>query len=162
MIEQIGGSSASRRGDHPLGALFQTTAVLRIGAGVLLLSRHLWQALPAAHQFIWKEVPWAWKTAFEDAGVPYPHLVAPAVAVVLALVCASWILGFLTRFFSLLFMVVAVAALLVDRHAHPEFGELCWLYLIIAFTLCLFGSGAVSLDQLFQLGSRRKAPRSTF
>ena len=160
MIEQIGGSS--RPPSNPIGSLFQTPALLRIGAGVVLMSRHAWDAVFKAYHFIWHEAAWDWKLAFESAGVPYPHLAAPTVAVLLAVIAASWILGFLTRLFSLLFIPIGLLGLMFAKASFPALSELCLLYLLISSTLMLYGSGAISIDQLFNLGSRRKSSRPRY
>jgi uncharacterized membrane protein YphA (DoxX/SURF4 family) len=154
MIEHIGGNPAANQ--NPWSSLFKTIAVLRIGAGVLLLSRHGWDAAQGAYEFLWKEQPWAWVLAFSEAGMPYPTLLAPAVAIVVAAVAVSWCVGFLTRLFSVVFMPVAIGVIL---HAGPLYTERCWLYLLIAFTLLLFGSGSLSIDQLFRLGERWGQPK---
>ncbi len=149
-----GGSAASAfSAQSPLGSLFKTIAIVRIGAGTLLMTRHGFGAALGAYQFFWKEQSWAWPTLFHDAGLPYPHLLAPLVAVVVAGVALSWMLGFLTRLFSVVFLPVVITALVFLQKAGVPQGETAWLYLFITVTLILFGSGAVSLDQLFRLGS---------
>lgn len=151
-----GGSSAA---PSPLGSLFKTIAIVRIGAGTLLMSRHGFGAALNAYQFFWKEQPWAWATAFRDSGIPYPHLVAPLVAVVVAGVALSWILGFLTRLFAVVFLPIIITALVLLQKAGSVQAETAWLYLFITVTLILFGSGSVSLDQLFRLGNGGGARR---
>jgi uncharacterized membrane protein YphA (DoxX/SURF4 family) len=84
--------------------------------------------------------------------VPYAHLVAPAIAVVVASVALSWILGFLTRLFAALFLPIIITALMLLPQNGPAHVEAAWLYLFITLTLLLFGSGAISADQLFRLG----------
>lgn len=117
------------------------------------MSCHGFIAAMNAYQFFWKEQPWAWVPAFHDAGVPYAHLVAPVVAAIVAGVALSWILGFLTRLFAVVFLPIVITALVLLQKAGSVQAETAWLYLFIAVTLILFGSGAVSLDQLFRLGS---------
>lgn len=146
-------SSSSPSAQNPLGSLFKTIAIVRIGAGTLLMSRHGFGAAMGAYQFFWKEKAWAWPTLFHDAGLPYPHLLAPVVAVVVAGVALSWILGFLTRLFAAVFLPVIITALVLLQKAAVPQAETAWLYLFITVTLILFGSGAVSLDKLFRLGS---------
>lgn len=147
MIEHIGGNPAANQ--IQLSQVFKTIFILRIGAGVLLLTQHGWQAAVGAYQFLWEEQPWEWVKAFADAGLPYPTLLAPAVAIVVATVAGSWCIGFLTRLFSLFLMPVAAGVILKGGTLYMEIG---WLYLLIAITLLLFGSGSVSLDKLFHLG----------
>jgi len=151
MIEHIGGNPAAS--ENPLGSLFKTVAVLRIGAGTLLMVRHGFSAALGAYQFFWQEKPWAWPSAFHDAGLPYAHLLAPVTALVVAAVALSWISGFLTRFFAVVFLPVIITALVLLQKAGAPQVEAAWLYLFITATLLLFGSGAISVDQLFRLGS---------
>ncbi|HBJ85490.1 MAG TPA: hypothetical protein DDZ88_16755 [Verrucomicrobiales bacterium] len=150
MLEYTGGSPAAVQ--SPLGSLFKTVAIVRIGTGTLLMTRHGFSAALSAYQFFWKEQPWAWVTAFHDAGLPYPHLVAPLTALLVAGVALSWIIGFLTRLFSVIFLPVVITALVILQKAGSVQVEAAWLYLFITVTLLLYGSGAVSVDQLFRLG----------
>lgn len=150
MLEYTGGSPAAVQ--TPLGSLFKTVAIVRIGTGTLLMTRHGFSAALSAYQFFWKEQPWAWVTAFHDAGLPYPHLIAPLTALLVAGVALSWIIGFLTRLFSVLFLPVVITALVILQKAGSVQVESAWLYLFITVTLLLYGSGAVSVDQLFRLG----------
>lgn len=150
MIEHIGGSPAAS--ENPLGSLFKTVAVLRIGTGTLLMTKHGFSAALGAYQFFWKEQPWAWPAAFHDAGLPYAHLLAPFTALIVAGVALSWISGFLTRLFAVFFLPVVITALVLLQKAGAPQVEAAWLYLFITVTLLLFGSGAISVDQLFRLG----------
>lgn len=150
MLEYTGGSPAAVQ--NPLGSLFKTVAIVRIGTGTLLMTRHGFGAALSAYQFFWKEQPWAWVPAFHDAGLPYPHLIAPLTALLVAGVALSWIVGFLTRLFAVLFLPVVITALVILQKAGSVQVEAAWLYLFITVTLLLYGSGAVSVDQLFRLG----------
>lgn len=154
MIEHIGGNPAANQ--NPWGSLFKTIAILRIGAGVLLLTRHGWEAARGAYQFLWAEHAWDWVKAFSDAGLPMPTLFAPTIALLVAAVAVSWCIGFLTRLFAFVFMPVAIGVILKADAAYTEIG---WLYLMIAFTLLLYGSGAVSIDKLFRLGESWGQPK---
>jgi hypothetical protein len=49
-------------------------------------------------------------------------------------------------------MPVVIGFLILAPMAGAIYIEAAWLYLLIAFTLLLFGSGAISLDKLFRLG----------
>lgn len=151
MIEHIGGNPAAAQ--NPFSSLFKTVAVLRIGTGVLLMSRHGFNAAVSAYHFLWKEEPWAWVTLFRDAGLPYAHLLAPFIALVVAGVALSWITGFLTRLFAVFFLPVIITTLVLLQKAGSIQVEAAWLYLFITATLLLFGSGAISIDKLFRLGS---------
>ncbi len=151
MIEHIGGSP--KRNAPSLGSLFKSVLILRLGTGILLFTLHGWQPALDAYRFLWKEQAWDWVPAFDAAGLPMAHLLAPAAALVIAAVGLSWIVGFLTRFFAALFIPVCIAAFPVVRHVEPAAVESVYLYLLVAVTLLLFGSGAVSIDGLFRLGS---------
>lgn len=150
MIDYVGGNPAANQ--NPWSSLFKTIAILRIGAGVMLMTRHGWSAGVGAYEFLWKEQNWDWVKAFSDAGLPQPTLLAPAVAIVVAVVAFTWITGFLTRLFAIVFMPILIGFLILAPKAGSIYVEAAWLYLIIAFTLLLFGSGAISLDKLFHLG----------
>lgn len=154
MIEQIGGNPAANQ--IPIGNLFKSISILRIGAGVLLLTRHGWIAAHEAYEFLWEEKTWNWVKALADVGLPMPTLLAPAVAIIVAAVAVSWCIGFLTRLFSLILMPVLIGVLIKGT---PADVEVAWLYLLIAFTLLLFGSGSISIDQLFRLGQSWGQPK---
>jgi len=150
MIDYVGGKPAANQ--TPLSSLFKTIAVLRIGTGVMLMTRHGWDAGIGAYEFLWKEKSWEWVKTFSDVSLPFPQLLAPAVAIVVAAVALSWITGFLTRLFAIVFMPVLIGFLILGQKSGAIYTEAAWLYLFIAFTLLLFGSGAISLDKLFRLG----------
>ncbi len=150
MIEHIGGNPAANA--NPWSSLFKTIAILRIGAGVLLLTQHGWRAGLGAYEFLWQEKTWDWAVKFQEAAIPYPLFTAPAAAIVLAAVAVSWTVGFLTRLFAAAFMPLGAAFIFFAGKSGAAEVEVAWLYLLIAFTLLLFGSGAVSLDKLFRLG----------
>lgn len=150
MLEYTGGSPATAQ--PQLGSLVQTAAILRIGTGLLLMTRYGIGAVQNAYQFFWNEKPWAWVPAFHEAGMPYAHLLAPFVALLIVAVALSWIIGFLTRLFAFAFLPVVITTLVVLHNADSPRVEAAWLYLIITITLLLFGSGTVSVDQLFRLG----------
>ena len=150
MIDYVGGNPAANQ--NPWSSLLKTIAVLRIGAGVMLMTHHGWSAAVGAYEFLWKEQNWDWVKIFNDAGLPYPQLLAPAVAIVVAVVACAWITGFLTRLFAVLFMPVVAGFLILAPKAGSIYIEAAWLYLLIAVTLLLFGSGSISMDKLFRLG----------
>ncbi len=157
MLEHIGGNPAANQ--NPWSSLFKTIAILRIGSGVLLLSHHGWQAAAGAYRFLWEEQNWEWVKAFNDAGLPMPTLLAPAAAIVVAAVALSWCVGFLTRLFALAFLPVVGGFILFGQKAGSPLVEAGWLYLLIAVTLVLFGSGTISLDKLFHLGESWGKPK---
>lgn len=150
MIEHIGGNPAAAQ--PSFSSFFKTISVLRVGAGVLLLTSHGWKAGLAAYEFLWQEKPWIWVSIFSDAGLPWPVFMAPAAAIILVAVALSWTVGFLTRLFSLVMLPVAAAFVFFAHRTDSPFVEVGWLYMLIAFTLLLYGSGALSLDKLFHLG----------
>ena len=150
MLQYTGGSPAAAQ--SPLSSLFQTAAILRIGTGLLLMTRYGIGAVQNAYHFFFHEKPWSWVPAFHEAGMPYAHLLAPIIAILIVVVALSWIIGFLTRLFSFAFLPVVITTLVVLHKADSPRVEAAWLYLIITVTLLLFGSGTVSVDQLFRLG----------
>lgn len=144
--------------DEGLGQLFKSIAILRIGAGASLAWFHGWPGLKGGYQFLWQEQPWEWVKVLDQAQVPVPHLVAPAIALVVAAVALSWILGFVTRLFAALFIPVVIATIVTAHRSGLPGLEPGMLYLAVAFTLLLFGSGNVSLDFFFKLGSQGVEP----
>jgi uncharacterized membrane protein YphA (DoxX/SURF4 family) len=150
MLEYTGGNPAAAR--SPIGSLLKTVAILRIGTGVLLLTRHGAREAVNAYHFFWKEQAWDWVKAFSDAGIPNAVILTPLTALVLLSVGVCWTIGFLTRLFSVLFLPFVITAIVLLQKAGSAYVEAAWLYLFIAVTLLLFGSGAVSVDQLFRLG----------
>lgn len=158
MLISVGEPSTKPAAGEDIAGIFKTVAILRIGAGLTLAFFHAWQAAIGAYYFIWKEQPWNWVTVLTEARIPMPHLTAPLAATLVAAVALCWTVGFLTRLFSVIFIPVAVGALVVAQRLDPPLAESCWLYLVIAATLVLFGSGNVSVDWFFQLGRRKKEP----
>ncbi|MBE7496053.1 MAG: DoxX family membrane protein [Verrucomicrobiaceae bacterium] len=156
MIEYYGENPAANQ--NPWSGLFKTIVVLRMGTGVLLLTRHGIAAVTGAYHFLWNEQEWDWARLFADNGVPYAHLTAPAVALVVAAVGLGWTLGFLTRFFAIVFLPVVITALIMLQRVGSVHVEAAWLYALITFTLLLFGSGAISLDKLFHIGGQLSSP----
>jgi len=157
MLEPIGFSS--RQQPDKIGSLATTPALLRIGAGLVLLIRHGWSSLLEAYQFVWNETPWNWITVFAEEGVPLPGFAAPAAALFIFLVALFWIVGFLTRLSSAAMISLVVPALLYAEGDYPVFSELCWLYLLISFSLLISGSGAFSLDRLLKRDAKSKGAR---
>jgi len=157
MIEYYGENPSANT--NPWSALFKTIAILRIGTGLVLLTRHGIGLITDAYQFFWNEKPWELVKQFAEAGVPYAHLTTPLIAIVVAAVGLSWTIGFLTRFFAILFLPVIVTALIMLSQAGSAHVEAAWLYGFITVTLLLFGSGAISLDKLFHIGGQLAQPR---
>jgi uncharacterized membrane protein YphA (DoxX/SURF4 family) len=149
MLDYIGGNPNAPT--NPWSGLFKTIVVLRIGTGVLL-SRHAWSGAQGAYDFVWKEKAWDWARLFVEAGVPYPQFTAPAVAVLLLAISVSFCLGFLTRLFALALMPIVGLFLFYAGEKGSVHSETAWLYLLVDFTLLLFGSGTISFDKLFHIG----------
>lgn len=159
MLISVGETSPSRPvTGEGLGHFFKSAAILRIGSGAVLAWFHGWPGAVSAYLFLWKEQPWEWVNVLEKARVPWPHLVAPAAAFVIASVSLSWLLGFVTRLFSAVFVPVVIGAMIVAHRLDAPQLETCVLYLPVALTLLLFGSGNVSLDFFFKLGQQPKEP----
>ena len=157
MLEYTGSNPAAPQ--PSLSSFFKTIAVLRIGAGVLLLIRHGWTAAVGAYHFLWSERDWDWVRIVSEAGFPYPHLLTPALALVVLAVGLSWSLGFLTRLFAVVFLPVITGFLIFAQFSGGPYLELAWLYLFITVTLMLYGSGVFSLDKLFHFGADFRTAR---
>ncbi len=133
---------------------------LRIGAGALLLYLHAWQAAGQAWQHVWNQTPWDVISTLEKAGLsPFMGKVLGAMAAgIAAFTAGSWILGFLTRFSSVLFMPVTLGALWVcNRVDLPYRSEGAVLYFLVALTLLVNGSGWLGIDTLFRLRRERQS-----
>ncbi len=139
-----------------IAGLLKTVSVLRIGSGIVLAAFHAWGGVIGGYEFVWKEQPWDWVKTLADARLPMPHIVAPVAAALVAAVALSWILGFVTRLFAFIALPLGIGALIVAERLGSPQTETCWLYLFIAATLLLFGSGNISLDWFFNLGNRPK------
>lgn len=132
---------------------------LRIGAGALLLYMHAWQGATLAWQHLWNAQPWDLISTLEKAGFnPLMGKIFGAVAaVVAAFTAVSWILGFVTRFSSVIFMPVVLGSLWVCNKAELPFrAEAAVLYFLVAITLLVNGSGWLAVDTLFSLRKEQK------
>lgn len=124
---------------------------LRIGAGASLLYLHAWSEGVAVFHFLWQRAPWVAISQLDKAGLPYPTTLAVVAALLTFLVAVSWLLGFLTRLASFLFLPLALGALWVaNRNSEFVSAELCVLYFVIALTLLISGPGWLSLDTWFR------------
>jgi uncharacterized membrane protein YphA (DoxX/SURF4 family) len=148
--------------DVGFGSILQTVSILRIGAGASLMYFHGWPGGIGAYRFLWEEKAWDWVSAFEKGGMPVPHLLAPLAAVMIALIAGGWAIGFLTRLFSFFAIPVALGALVIAQRIDPSQVEGVFLYLAIAITLLLFGSGNVSVDWFFNLARGKKEAVSSW
>lgn len=134
------------------GAAFVAGAIpLRLGAAFLLLHQHVWSQAPQAFQALWNARAWGVIDAVAGAGLPFPKFLALFTALVVILVAAGWLLGFLTRCCAFMFLPVTLGALLVCNSAGDSAGaELAMLYFFVGVTVMLAGPGWLSLDALFK------------
>lgn len=132
---------------------------LRIGAGALLLYMHAWHGAANAWQHVWNQQPWDLISTMEQAGFnPLMGKIFGALAAVIAVFTAvSWILGFVTRFSSTVFIPVVLGTLWVCNKSEMFFrAEAAVLYFLVAVTLLVNGSGWLAVDTLFGLRQERK------
>ncbi len=142
---------------------FRTLAVLRMGAGLVLFFKYALEGSVKAWQFIWQHKPWDLVATLEQAGVIWPQVSACTAAFVALAVALAWILGGFTRLLSALFLPVLLVTLSMQSSLHVEaHATAAWLFLFIAITLLLYGSGRLSLDGLLQTYGRPKKRRSMF
>jgi uncharacterized membrane protein YphA (DoxX/SURF4 family) len=135
------------------------TIPLRIGAGLVLLYLHVWTQTKLAYDALWNGKPWDVIDLVKNAGLPLPKILAIAAAIVATIVTASWLLGFLTRLFSFLFMPVTLGALMVcNRNSLVGGAEIALLYFFVALTLFASGAGWLSVDVLFR---RKREPKKS-
>ena len=139
----------------------QTIAVLRIGAGLVLFLGFGLEATLQAWHYIWSQRPFPLVATLQQTWLPLPNVVAPATAFIAATVAIAWILGFFTRLFSAMFLVVVLLALTImgSIHATETDYVVAWLFVFISVTLLLYGSGQISVDGLFSLGGGKKQKR---
>ena len=134
------------------GSAFIIGAIpLRLGAAFLLLHQHVWSQLPQAVQALWNAKSWDVIGAVTQSGLPFPKFLALAATVIVVLVTAGWLLGFLTRVCAFLLLPVTLGALLVCNSTGDAAGaETSLLYFFIAVTIMLAGPGWLSLDAIFK------------
>jgi|JI8StandDraft_1071087.scaffolds.fasta_scaffold121478_2 uncharacterized membrane protein YphA (DoxX/SURF4 family) len=139
---------------------FQTIAVLRIGAGLVLFLAYGLEATLKAWHFIWSKTPFPLVQTLEPTFLPWPQFIAPTAAFITCTVAIAWIVGFYTRLFAALFLPLPLISLFVAGTVKATEADctVAWLFLIISATLLLYGSGNLSVDALFRLGggSRKK------
>ncbi len=149
--------STSAKSEGPGLHHLRTIAPLRIGAGLVLLFLYGMEAAVRSYEMIWKHVPWAMTATLQKAGLPHPEVLGPIAAGIALIVAVCWVFGFLTRLFALVFLPVNIGAIVVVERLNAESqAGVCWLFLFVTVTLILYGSGLVSVDALFHLGSRPK------
>jgi uncharacterized membrane protein YphA (DoxX/SURF4 family) len=131
--------------------------LLRVGAGLTLLYLHVWHQAQQAFRYVWYRQAWDVVDVVKKSGLPLASVLAVGGIVISLLVALSWILGFATRFFSLLFLPVMLGALwIANKTAELNGAEVCLLYFFISVALLVHGSGRISLDALFR---RRRSRR---
>lgn len=133
---------------------------LRLGAGLTLMYMHAWQHAGLAWQHVWNQQPWDMIATMEKAGLgpTMGKLLAATAALVAVFTAASWILGFVTRFSSAIFLLVALGSLWVCNRVGDSIGaEASILYFLIALTLVVNGSGWLAIDTLFEMRRNRKS-----
>ena len=135
-----------------------TTIPLRIGVGATLFYLHGWGEAVAGWHYLVKQETWPLIGLLEKATMPYPIVLAYIAATLTTVTPACWIIGFLTRFFSIAILPVIIGALLLANRLgeHLE-AEAALLYLLIALTLFITGPGWFSVDALFK--ERRRTTR---
>ena len=150
------GSKSSSDNPYP----FRTMVVLRAGAGLILFLQYSLEAGIRAWQYIWQHKPWTFIDALKDAGVPLHEVAGPATAFLVLAVSLAWFFGFFTRLFSALFLPVVLIALSLSSRLHTEAHSTAgWLFAIIAVSLVLNGSGAISVDGLFRFATKPRKQR---
>lgn len=133
---------------------------LRIGSGLTLLYIHAWNQAILAWQYVRHQQPWDSIEAIQSIGLPFPDILAVIIALIVTLTALSWIFGFYTRLFSLLFLPITLGGLLVaNRAGHGFAAESAVLYFFIAIALLLNGSGWLSLDAIFAGRPRKRRRR---
>lgn len=142
--------------ENPLSRL-RTAVFLRVGTGLILLLYYGLAAAMQGYEFVWNGKPWEWVKLLTDADFPMPHILAPIAGGITALTAVSWILGFFTRLSAMLFLPVALGAIVLverlDAGVHEPF---VYALVLITITLMLYGSGYMSIDGLFKLVDRPK------
>ena len=136
------------------------TIPLRIASGAVLLYLHTWHHAVSGWHFLWHQQPWELPALLAKAQFSYSSALAIAGTAVAFSVTVSWVLGFLTRLFSALFIAVLLGALLACNRLEEHAGaETAMLYLLISVTLVVTGSGWFSVDTLFVMSRAPKRKR---
>ncbi len=155
------GPNPSAKNELPGLSHLRTIAPLRVGAGLVLFFLYGLEAAVHSYELVWKHVAWPLVATLGKAGVPYPHVLGPLATGIALVVSVAWVTGFLTRLFSFIFLPVIIGAIIVVERLNAEnLAGVCWLFFFITITLIMYGSGLVSMDALFRLGSRPKKKKS--
>jgi len=125
---------------------------LRIGTGLTLFYLHGWSEASGAVRHLWdSNVHWGLIALLEKATMPYPNFLAYIATIIGVSTAVFWMVGFLTRFFATLFVPLAIGVIVVANHlGETGAAEAGILYLFVAFTLIINGSGWFSVDALFE------------
>ncbi|MFV1995005.1 MAG: hypothetical protein ACC661_06180 [Verrucomicrobiales bacterium] len=132
--------------------LFDIALLLfRLGCSAVLLVGHSWNNAVLGWNYLWKGMPWPLVEKLHDAGLPLPALFGAAAAVACFAAPVGVALGFLSRLFALLAILVLVGLLLLPLGAEgDQIQELVMLYLLSFGLILLLGGGSYSLDTLFR------------
>ncbi len=152
-----GYSDNQNRASTSSGGQWVGTIPLRIGSALILLYLHTWQQAVLGWHYLWHQQPWDLPGLITKASLPYHDILAISAATIGISVTVSWILGFLTRFFSFIFIPVILGVLLAaNRLGEYTIAETAMLYLLISLTLLITGSGWISADALFKIKRIKK------
>lgn len=136
------------------------TIPLRIAGGAVLLYLHTWHHAQSGWQYLWHQQAWELPAILAKAQFPYSSAMAIAATATAFSVTISWLLGFLTRLFSVLFIPVLLGAILAaNRLEEYANAETAMLYLLITITLVITGSGWFSVDTVFEMNRSPKRKR---
>jgi uncharacterized membrane protein YphA (DoxX/SURF4 family) len=133
--------------------------LLRFGAGFILFYVEGWNLAIQVWQHLWQGAPWTFIDTITNAQLPLPKILAVVMAIVIVLSSVSWILGFVTRFASIILLpVMALAVLIANRTGvSTPTAEAAALYFFIALCLLISGPGWCSLDALFKMRRGKKS-----
>lgn len=155
-----GGYSDSSFRQQGSGTPLIGTIPLRIASAAVLLYLHAWHHTQSGWQFLWHQQPWELPLLLAKAKFPYVNPLAIATVAISFAVTVSWLIGFLTRLFSLLFIPVLLGAILAaNRLEEYAAAETAMLYVLIAITLVVTGSGWFSVDTVFEMNRNPKRKR---
>ncbi|TLD70314.1 DoxX family protein [Phragmitibacter flavus] len=133
--------------------------LLRFGAGFVLFYVEGWNFAIRVWQHLWHGAPWGFIDTIANASLPLPKILAVVMAVVIVLSSVSWMLGFVTRFASVILLPVMALAVLISNRTgiSTPTAEAAALYFFIALCLLISGPGWCSLDALFKMRRGKKS-----
>ncbi len=164
LLDPISDFDAGARDSHGgIMSVLRSTFVLRFGAGMVLFLEYGLEGTLRAWHAVWDHAPWPLVDTAAKTGVPWPTVLVPLAALTAGAVSLAWMLGFLTRFFSLLALPLLLGAgIVLSRLNLDTQMTVCVLLGLIAVTLLMSGSGALSVDRLFQMMARPKKKKTKF